>query len=195
MSTPKISTATASRNATIAEMNGGTVGIHAGFKLTLPQVGGKGNQIKVKALGHGCQIQSADGIDVGADGGTGSVPTTSTSAITLRQGESVELTRFGGALGDKWIQTNRSCPTDALALGQAEVQAVGTGDGSTVNFDLGHDEVTDLQVWVNGTIQAATAYSISAGAGTGGVDRLVFGTAPTSTHPIIAAYRRKTRVG
>lgn len=195
MSTPKISTCTASRNATIAEMNGGTVALNGSVKLTLPQTGGKGNQITVLALGDACQIQSADGLAVGADGGSANLPSTSTSAITLRRGESRTYTRFGGAAGDKWYLTGRVAPTDAVALGGAETASVGTGDGSTVHFDLPTDEIACLLVWVNGTIQAPTAYSISAGAGTGGVDRLTFSSAPTNTHPILAAYWRKTTIG
>jgi hypothetical protein len=59
-----------------------------------------------------------------------------------------------------------------------EPSVIGTGDGSTVNFDLPSSGVVSLAVFVDGLQQPPGEYSISAGAGTGGVDRLVFSSAP-----------------
>lgn len=61
-----------------------------------------------------------------------------------------------------------------------EASVIGTGDGSTVNFDLPSAGVVSLAVFIDGLQQPPGEYSISAGAGTGGVDRLVFSTAPDS---------------
>lgn len=61
-----------------------------------------------------------------------------------------------------------------------EASALSDGDGSTVNFDLPSSGVVSLAVFVDGFHQPPSEYSISAGAGTGGVDRLVFGSAPAS---------------
>lgn len=61
-----------------------------------------------------------------------------------------------------------------------EPSVIGTGDGSTVNFDLPSSGVVSLAVFIDGLQQPPGEYSISAGAGTGGVDRLVFSTAPDS---------------
>lgn len=61
-----------------------------------------------------------------------------------------------------------------------EPSVIGTGDGSTVNFDLPSSGVVSLAVFLDGLAQPPGEYSISAGAGTGGVDRLVFSTAPAT---------------
>lgn len=61
-----------------------------------------------------------------------------------------------------------------------EASALSDGDGSTVNFDLPSSGVVSLAVFVDGFHQPPGEYSISAGAGTGGVDRLVFGSAPAN---------------
>jgi hypothetical protein len=73
-----------------------------------------------------------------------------------------------------------------------EPSVIGTGDGSTVNFDLPSSGVVSLAVFIDGLQQPPGEYSISAGAGTGGVDRLVFGTAPGSGVTIEAIGFKRT---
>jgi len=63
-----------------------------------------------------------------------------------------------------------------------EPEAVGTGDGTTLNFDLGAASPAFVAVIVNGIVQAPGTYSVSATGGTGGVAQLQFGSgnAPAS---------------
>lgn len=66
------------------------------------------------------------------------------------------------------------------ALGSGEPAAVGSGDGSTLNFDLSSSGVVYAAVFVDGLLQAPSVWAIAAGAGAAGVDRLEFvsGNAP-----------------
>jgi hypothetical protein len=75
-----------------------------------------------------------------------------------------------------------------------EPELVGTGDGSTLTFDLTSAGIIYSVVFVNGIEQAGSAYSISAGTGTGGVDQLVFGSgnAPASALAIEAILFKRT---
>lgn len=63
-----------------------------------------------------------------------------------------------------------------------EPEAVGTGDGSTLNFDLDVASPAFVAVIVDGLVQAPGTYSVNATGGTGGVARLEFGSgnAPAS---------------
>lgn len=55
-----------------------------------------------------------------------------------------------------------------------------TGDGSATTFDLEAANVDPASVRVNVANVAVYDFTISAGTGTGGVDQIVFGTAPAS---------------
>lgn len=57
-----------------------------------------------------------------------------------------------------------------------------SGDGSTLNFDLSSANVVAVTVFVDGLAQDPSLWSVSAGAGAGGVDQLQFssGNAPGS---------------
>ena len=63
-----------------------------------------------------------------------------------------------------------------------EPELVGTGDNSTLTFDLTSSGIIYSVVFVNGIEQPGSVYSISAGTGAGGVDQLVFtgGNAPST---------------
>lgn len=65
-----------------------------------------------------------------------------------------------------------------MRLSGAEISAIGTGDASTTAFDLPSAGVAGLAIYVDTIVQAGAEYSISAGTGTGGVDRVVFANAP-----------------
>lgn len=63
-----------------------------------------------------------------------------------------------------------------------EPEAVGTGDGSTLNFDLGGASPAFVAVMVDGIVQSPSIYGVSATGGTAGVAQLQFasGNAPAS---------------
>jgi hypothetical protein len=63
-----------------------------------------------------------------------------------------------------------------------EPEAVGTGDGTNLNFDLGAPSPAFVAVIVSGIVQAPGSYSVSATGGTAGVAQLQFGAgnAPAS---------------
>ena len=115
-----------------------------------------------------------------------------TADVTLRPGEVREYT-WDDTLGI-YLLTGRMAPPSTLRAGSLEPALVGTGDGSTVNFNLPSANIAQVMVFVAGAAQAPAAYSISAGAGTGGVDRLVMGTAPTSGQAVVVYYVLKTAV-
>jgi len=73
-------------------------------------------------------------------------------------------------------------------LGGGEPVAVATGDASTLNFDLPSAGVVYASVFVSGILQDPSVWTIGAGAGTAGVDRLEFssGNAPATSAPIEA---------
>lgn len=92
---------------------------------------------------------------------------------TDQAGTIFKLTTFAGTLD-----------TDAMTFevheegltGSAEPEAVGSGDGSTLSFDLDNANVLiAAAVFVGGIFQDPATWSISAGTGAGGVDQLVFG--------------------
>ena len=61
------------------------------------------------------------------------------------------------------------------------------GDGSTTNYDLsGGNNAVVRNVTVNGSV--TTDYTISSGTGTGGVDEIVFNTAPPSAEAVVVDY-------
>jgi hypothetical protein len=110
--------------------------------------------------------------------------------VTLRPGESREYT-WDNTLGI-WLLTGRAAVPSTVRAGSLEPALVGTGDGAVVNFDLPAANIAQVVVAVAGAVQPPAAFSISAGAGTGGVDRLVMGTAPTSGQPVVVYYTLKT---
>lgn len=63
-----------------------------------------------------------------------------------------------------------------------EPEAVGSGDGTTLNFDLGAASPAFVAVMVDGIVQSPSIYSVSATGGTAGVAQLQFasGNAPAS---------------
>lgn len=63
----------------------------------------------------------------------------------------------------------------------------GTGDGGTVNFDLGDAGTLSHQVYINGTL-TTVAFTIGVGAGAGGVDQFQFGVAPALGVEIVISY-------
>jgi hypothetical protein len=88
-----------------------------------------------------------------------------------------------------WLLVSRSIAPSAIRVTAAEWIEY-TADGTTVNYDLPAANIAQTLVFVNGGPSDNSAWSVSAGAGTGGVDRLVFASAPTDTHKIkILAFR------
>lgn len=73
-------------------------------------------------------------------------------------------------------------------LGSGEPVAVGTGNGSNLNFDLPSAGVVYASVFVSGILQDPSLWTVAAGAGTAGVDRLEFssGNAPAASAPVEA---------
>lgn len=82
---------TVDREAYRSELDGETVlMLAAGVQLTLPAPGGS-VAARVKALGAGCSIISADGIEDGSGTLTAGSLTTTTSAIPVEAGQVVEV--------------------------------------------------------------------------------------------------------
>lgn len=115
-----------------------------------------------------------------------------TADVTLRPGEVRDYV-WDDTLGI-WLLAGRAAPPSTVRAGSLEPALVGTGDGSTVNFNLPSANIAQVAVFVAGALQAPSAFSISAGAGTGGVDRLVMGVAPTSGQAVVVHYLLKTAV-
>lgn len=113
-----------------------------------------------------------------------------TADVTLRPGEVREYT-WDDTLGI-YLLTGRAAVPSSTRAGSLEPALVGTGDGTAVNFDLPAANVAQVMVFVSGAAQPPASFSISAGAGTGGVDRLVFGAAPAGSAPIVVFYTLKT---
>lgn len=92
-----------------------------------------------------------------------------------------KLTSFGGTLGtDAMVFEEHE---EGMVMGGGEPVALGTGDGSTLTFDFGQvATIVGCAVFVDGLAQDPSLWSISAGGGAGGVDRLAFssGNAPAN---------------
>lgn len=184
----------ATRTATIREIRGGTVLVLApSVQLNLPKVVGDDYVVTIKSSGASCAIRAqTSGLEIG-EGATSGSPlklTLSTAAVTLLAGE-VRQYVWSDSVGG-WLLISRSCPPSTVRLGSLEPALVGTGDGAVVNFDLPSAGVAAVMVAVAGAVQAPADYSISAGAGTGGVDRLVMGTAPSAGQKVVVHYLLKT---
>jgi len=64
--------------------------------------------------------------------------------------------------------------------------SVGTGDGTTADFDLGAKSVSNLTVYLNGS--PTSAYTLNVGGGTDGQDSITFNSAPANGDVITADY-------
>ena len=184
----------ATRTATIREIRGGTVLVLApSVQLNLPKVVGDDYIVTIKSSGASCAIRAqTSGLEIG-EGATSGSPlklTLSTAAVTLLAGE-VRQYVWSDSVGG-WLLISRSSPPSTVRLGSLEPALVGTGDGAIVNFDLPSAGVAAVMVAVAGAVQAPADYSISAGAGTGGVDRLVMGSAPSAGQKVVVHYLLKT---
>lgn len=92
-----------------------------------------------------------------------------------------KLTSFGGTLGTDAMTFEEH--EEGMVMGGGEPVALGTGDGSTLTFDFGQvATIVGCAVFVDGLAQDPSLWSISAGGGAGGVDRLAFssGNAPAN---------------
>jgi hypothetical protein len=182
----------ADRAASLRECRGGSImRLAAGVTLDLPKLSGEDLSITVKAMGASCKVGSpAAGLEIGEGATTGSPAalTLTTADVTLLPGEArTYVWSDTGPAG--WLLVSRSIAPSAIRATAAEWIEY-TADGSTVNYDLPSANIAQTLVFVNGTPSDNSAWSVSAGAGTGGVDRLVLGSAPTNGHKIkILAFR------
>lgn len=182
----------ADRAASLRECRGGSImRLAAGVTLDLPKLSGEDLSITVKAMGASCKVGSpAAGLEIG-EGATAGDPlalTLTTSDVTLLPGEArTYVWSDTGPAG--WLLVSRSIAPSAIRVTSAEWIEY-TADGSTVNYDLPAAGIAQTVVFVNGAPLDNSGWSVSAGAGTGGVDRLVLGSAPTNGHKIkILAFR------
>lgn len=94
-----------------------------------------------------------------------------------------KLVTFDGTIDTDdmvWNEHDEGLKPSSASGGEPE--AVGDGDGTTLNFDLDGPSPVFVQVSVDGFVQAPSVYSVSATGGTGGVAQLQFasGNAPAS---------------
>lgn len=180
----------ADRTASIRELRGGVVLLlAAGVEIALPKVNGDDYVAIVKAAGTGCKVSSAAaGLEIG-EGATSGDPlrlTLTTSDVTLLPGEARTYVWDGRG----WLIVQRSVAPSVIRATATEWSVEATADGSTVNYDLPSANIAQTVVFVNGAPLDNSQWSVSAGAGTGGVDRLVLGSAPTTGHKIkVLAFR------
>jgi len=103
-----------------------------------------------------------------------------------------KLTTFAGTLGTDSLVFEEH--EEGMAMAGGKPIALSDGDGSTLNFDMPQvATIVGAVVMVAGFVQPPTTWSISAGAGAGRVDRLVFGSgnAPASGAKVeIVAFTR-----
>lgn len=182
----------ASRAASLRECRFGSImRLAAGVTLDLPKLSGEDLAITVKAMGAGCKVGSPDaGLEIG-EGATAGDPLTltlTTSDVTLLPGEARTYVWSDSAPAG-WLLVSRSIAPSAIRVTAAEWTEY-TADGTTVNYDLPSANIAQTIVFVNGSPLDNSQWSVSAGAGTGGVDRLVLSAAPTNGHKIkILAFR------
>jgi hypothetical protein len=183
----------ANRTAALRELRGNVMFLlAAGVELSLPKMNGDNYVALVKAAGTGCKVSSAAaGLEIG-EGATSGDPvalTLTTADVTLMPGEArtyIWAPSVGG-----WLLTNRPAAPSVLRATSTEWSVEATSDGTAVNYDLPAANIGLTLVFVNGVPLDNSGWSISAGAGTGGVDRLVLASAPTNGHKIkVAAWRR-----
>jgi hypothetical protein len=92
-----------------------------------------------------------------------------------------KLTTFAGTLGTDAMTFEEH--EEGMSIGGGEPIALGTGDGSTLTFDMAVvATIVGAAVFVDGILQDPAVWSISNGGGAGGVDRLAFssGNAPAN---------------
>jgi hypothetical protein len=182
----------ASRTASIRELRGGIIlRLASSVEISLPKVNGDNYEIRIKAAGTSCKVSSADaGLEIG-EGALSGDPvglTLTTSDVTLLPGESRHYV-WDQTLGG-WLLNDRSSPPSVIRATATEWSVEATADGSTVHYDLPSANIAQTVVFVNGSPLDNSQWSVSAGAGTGGVDRLVLGAAPTTGHKIkVLAFR------
>jgi hypothetical protein len=181
----------ASRTVSIRELRGGIIlRLASSVEISLPKMNGDNYEIRIKAAGTSCKVSSADaGLEIG-EGALSGDPvglTLTTADVTLLPGESRHYV-WDQTLGG-WLLNDRSSPPSVIRATATEWTEY-TADGTAVNYDLPSANIAQTLVFVNGIPADNSAWSVSAGAGTGGVDRLVFASAPTATHKIkILAFR------
>lgn len=182
----------ADRAASLRECRFGSImRLAAGVTLDLPKLSGEDLAITVKAMGAGCKVGSPDaGLEIG-EGATAGDPLTltlTTSDVTLLPGEARTYVWSDSAPAG-WLLVSRSVAPSAIRVTAAEWIEY-TADGTAVNYDLPAANIAQTIVFVNGAPLDNSQWSVSAGAGTGGVDRLVLSAAPTNGHKIkILAFR------
>ena len=145
-------------------------------------------------------LYKVDTVGTGGDG-VWTRPTSRDSAAELPLGMLVYDQRTTNLF--KLVQAATTLGTDDVifepheegvtASNSGEPEVVGTGDGTTLNFDLDVARPVFVAVFVDGVVQAPGVYSVSATGGTGGVAQLQFasGNAPASGQVIeaIVLYR------
>lgn len=94
---------------------------------------------------------------------------------TKHGGKVIKLKTFAGTLGTDPITFDEHVEGLTPSTSTGEMEAVGVGNGSNLNFDLDVSKVAFIAVFVEGLQQDPANFSIAAGAGTGGVDQLQFG--------------------
>lgn len=77
---------------------------------------------------------------------------------------------------------------DSSVVADVVTEAVGTGNGTKTAFDLDHTDVIPASLEVRVDSVVTTAYTLSKGTGTGGVDQIIFTTAPADTKAVGADY-------
>jgi hypothetical protein len=183
----------ADRTASIRELRGGVVLLlAAGVEIALPKVNGDNYVALIKAAGAGCKVSSAAaGLEIGegATSGSPAALTLTTSDVTLLPGEARTYVWSDSAPAG-WLLVNRSVAPSVIRATATEWSVEATADGSTVHYNLPSANIAQTVVFVNGAPLDNSQWSVSAGAGTGGVDRLVLGSAPTTGHKIkVLAFR------
>ncbi len=162
------------------------------------------NDVLVLAQNTGSQngIYNVDTVGSG-NNGTWTRETTRDSAAEYPVGMLVfdknsqklyKLTAFAGTLGTDALTFEEHQEGMTMAA-NGEPVALGTGDGSTLDFDMPVvTTIVGCAVFVDGMLQDPSVWAISNGGGAGGVDRLSFtsGNAPASGAKVeIIAFTRE----
>jgi hypothetical protein len=86
-----------------------------------------------------------------------------------------------------------SATGEAYSLSGALQTTTASGDGAETDFDLGHSDVDPASVKVLVDGADVHDFTISQGTGTGGVDQIIFGAAPSSASDNIVVTYTRTR--
>jgi hypothetical protein len=177
-----LATVQAVRTGNIANLASGAPNVIDGYTVQ------SGDLVLVMGQSTASQngIYQVDVVGTGADG-EWSRPTTRDQQAELPPGLLVISTggdTYGGAIF--MLVASGTVGTDPLTFnqfqegvqitGNGEPEAVGTGDGSTLNFDLDVADPIFVAVFVDGIQQAPGTYSVAGSAGSGGVAQLQFGS-------------------